>query len=431
MALSPEELLKRDAAHLWHPYSSVIRSDPVYPVRSACGCEIELMDGRRLVDGMASWWCVIHGYNHPQLNAALRAQLDRFAHIMFGGFTHEPAVQLAARLVQLTPEPLSRVFFCDSGSVAVEVALKMAVQYQQARGYPERQRFISLRSGYHGDTLGAMSLCDPITGMHRLFAGILPKQYFAPAPPCAFGEPCAPEDLAPLEALIQRHRRELAGLILEPIVQGAGGMRFYSADYLRAVRDLCNAYDLLLIADEIATGFGRTGRWFACEHAGIAPDILTLGKALTGGYLSLAATLTTEPIARTISGGEAGAFMHGPTFMGNPLACAVANASIELLLASDWQASIQRIQRGLMQGLAPCRGSPGVADVRVLGAIGVIELEKPVCLAEVQRQLVEQGVWLRPFGRLLYTMPPYLITEDQLARICAAMCRVVADQYPR
>ena len=426
--MNHDDILAIDQTHAWHPYTSTLDRDPVYPVRAARGCEIELMDGRVLIDGMASWWCAIHGYNHPVLNRAARDQLDRMAHVMFGGLTHEPAMRLVRSLVELTPEPLQHVFLCDSGSVAVEVAIKMALQFWISSGRPERHRLLTIRSGYHGDTFNAMSVCDPVTGMHHLFNRVLPQQIFAPAPVCRFGEPCTDDDIAPFAELIERHRHELAAVILEPIVQGAGGMRFYSAEYLRRVRELCDRFDVLLIADEIATGFGRTGRLFACEHAGIAPDILTLGKALTGGYLTLAATLASRRVADGISSGEPGVFMHGPTFMGNPLACAIANASIALLLSQDWAANILRLERGLTDGLAPCRGRPGVAEVRVLGGIGVVEMERPVPMREIQRRLVEAGVWVRPFGRLVYLMPPYVISDAELAQLCAAVAEVVGER---
>jgi adenosylmethionine-8-amino-7-oxononanoate aminotransferase len=422
--LDTDRLLELDRAHVWHPYASASGGPPVYPVVSASGVRLTLADGRELIDGMSSWWAAIHGYRHPALDAAVADQVGQMSHVMFGGLTHAPAVSLAALLVDLTPAPLTRVFFCDSGSVSVEVALKMAVQYQAARGRPGKSRMLTIRSGYHGDTLGAMAVCDPVTGMHHLFRHILPQHLFVPAPTCGFSAEATETDLAPMRAALAERHDEIAAVILEPIVQGAGGMRFYAPSYLAGVRALCDEYDTLLICDEIATGFGRTGRLFASEWAGIAPDIMCLGKAMTGGYLTMAATLCTSSVAETISAGEGGAFMHGPTFMGNPLAAAVSRASIELLLSSDWRANIARLEGGLRAGLEPARGLPGVADVRVLGAIGVVELAQPVDMAAVTRQVVDAGVWLRPFGRLLYTMPPYITSDEDLAQITGAMVAV-------
>ena len=425
---SYEDLLRQDRAHIWHPYSAMGTGQPVYPVVSAQGVRLQLADGRELIDGMSSWWCAIHGYNHPLLNAAIEKQLGEMAHVMFGGLTHPAAVRLADKLVALTPEPLQAVFFCDSGSVAVEVAMKMAIQYWQACHKPHKQQFLTIRSGYHGDTLGAMSVCDPVTGMHNLFSGVLAQQLFVDSPGCHFGEPCLDQDIEAFERQLTAHRHSIAAVIMEPIVQGAGGMHFYSADYLQRVRTLCDEQGVLLILDEIATGFGRTGKLFACEHAGVVPDIMCVGKALTGGYMTLAATLTTPRVSGTISRGEPGVFMHGPTFMANPLACAVAFASIELLLDSPWQARIADIEQGLRNGLAPCRTMSGVADVRVLGAIGVVELTAAVDMKAITEQFVSAGVWVRPFGKLVYLMPPYIIDSGDLATLTRAVTDIVAGQ---
>ncbi len=422
-----QEQLKFDREHIWHPYSSMINPPPITPVEAAQGTRLKLSDGRELIDGMSSWWSAIHGYNHPALTQAAKVQLDKMSHVMFGGITHEPAIELARKLVEMTPEGLDKVFLADSGSVAVEVALKMAIQYWQALGKPEKHKLLTLRGGYHGDTFGAMSVCDPVTGMHELFTGVMPKHFFIPRPKSVFGSPVVDGDLDELKQTLESHSNEIAALILEPIVQGAGGMYFYSADWLKAARTLCTQHNVLLIADEIATGFGRTGKLFACEHAGISPDILCVGKALTGGYMTMAATLATTEIAMTISSGGAKCFMHGPTFMANPLACSVANASLELLQDNQWLDDVARISKGLTEGLAPAKQLSSVKEVRVLGAIGVVERHEPVRLTEVQPMFVDQGIWVRPFGRLVYLMPPYISSNEDISTLCTGMLRVLSE----
>lgn len=410
--------LDYDKHHLWHPYTSMTDPLPTYPVASAHGVRLKLADGRELIDGMSSWWAAIHGYNHPVLNAALEQQLQSMSHVMFGGLTHLPAVMLAEKLVNLTAEPLQHVFLADSGSVAVEVAIKMAIQYWYARGKTAKQKLLTVYGGYHGDTLGGMSVCDPVNGMHTMFQGVLPRHFFAPQPVCADD---GSNNIDALEKQLQQHQCEIAAVIIEPLVQGAGGMRFYCHDYLRQLRALCDEYDVLLILDEIATGFGRTGSLFAYEQADIVPDILCLGKALTGGYLTLSAAMTTAKVVQGISADGSGVLMHGPTFMANPLACQAANASIDLLLSSPWKKTIKQIEKQLQDELSICQELAVVREVRIKGAIGVVELKKSVDMKTMQADFVEQGVWIRPFNKLVYIMPPYIIKPDELTLLTRAI----------
>ncbi len=412
-----------DRQHIWHPYASMASPHETFPVVAAEGVHLELADGRKLVDGMSSWWAAIHGYNHPVLNAAISNQLETMAHVMFGGLTHPPAIELAEKLIQITAEPLQHVFFADSGSISVEVAIKMAIQYWYMQGFEKKQKLLTVRHGYHGDTFGTMAVCDPVNGMHSLFQGVLPQHYFAKAPVCYDGIPDE-EALSDFRRQIEQCHQEIAAVILEPIVQGVGGMRFYCPEYLRQIRALCYEYDVLLILDEIATGFGRTGSLFAYEQANIIPDILCVGKALTGGYMTLAATLTSRKVVDGIGDSP---LMHGPTFMANPLACSVANASLDLLLSSEWQEQVLQIEKKLKDGLAVCRDLPAVADVRVKGAIGVVELKQAVNMKSIQPRFVELGVWLRPFGKLIYVMPPFIIDEKYLEKIILAITIVVTE----
>lgn len=417
------DLLELDRRHVWHPYGPMPgRQEPLL-VESASGVRLRVAGAGELVDGMSSWWSAIHGYNHPVLNEAARGQLDRMSHVMFGGLTHEPAVRLAAKLVEITPEPLQHVFLSDSGSVSVEVAVKMCLQYWRSVGRPEKRRLLTWRGGYHGDTWQPMSVCDPEGGMHDLWSGVLPRQVFADAPPAEYEQGYADR----LHELIGRHAHELAAVIVEPVVQGAGGMRFHSPAYLQVLREACDAHGVLLVFDEIATGFGRTGKLFAADHAGVAPDVMCVGKALTGGYLTMAATLCTPRVADGIARGEVPVLAHGPTFMANPLAAAVACASVDLLLGQDWEAEVKRLEAALLDGLSEAAGLPGVRDVRVLGAIGVVQLDHEVDMAAATRAAVGEGVWLRPFRDLVYTMPPYITGDEDIARICRAVCAAARE----
>ncbi len=416
-----------DAHHIWHPYSSVIKPVPMHEVRSAAGVKLRLADGRDIVDGMSSWWSTIHGYNHPRLNQAAKQQIDDMSHVMFGGLTHAPAIDLARKLVDITAAPLQKVFFADSGSVSVEVAIKMAIQCWFAQGQTGKRRLLTVRNGYHGDTFGAMSVSDPDNGMHHLFEDVLARQLFAPAPTCQRDEDWQQGDIATFTQLIATHHQELAAVILEPLVQGAGGMRIYCPEYLRQVRRLCDQYDVLLILDEIATGFGRTGTLFAYEQANICPDILCLGKALTGGYMTLAATLCTDKVATGISADGKGVLMHGPTFMANPLACRVACESLAILTESNWQQQVQTIEQQLLAELMPYQAQPLVKDVRVKGAIGIVELTQELWedMDWLPAFIVDQGVWIRPFRNLIYIMPPYIITSEELSQLTTAIGTII------
>lgn len=427
--LSAEQILELDQKHVWHPYSSFTPSLLPFPVESTDGVRIKLKDGRELIDGMASWWSAVHGYGHPKLKEAAHKQIDTMSHVMFGGLTHEPAVTLCEKLVKVSPAGLNKVFISDSGSVAVEVAIKMAFQYWISQGQSGKNKLLTVKNGYHGDTFATMAVCDPVNGMHHMFDQVLDKHIFVEAPQPAIHSQLTSEfkesHIKSLKDQLESNHQRIAALILEPIVQGAGGMRFYHPDYLKRARELCDEFDVLLIADEIATGFGRTGKMFACDHANISPDILCVGKALTGGFMSLAATLCTDKVAKGICDGEAGVFMHGPTFMGNPLACAVANASLDILMTGEWKNQIKRIEAGLEEGFEPAKHLSQVADVRVIGGVGVIELFEPVDMATVQPMFVEEGVWVRPFGKNVYVLPPYVINDEDLGFLCNAMVNVV------
>lgn len=426
--LDYQTLVNIDKQSIWHPYSSTLSAPDAYPVVSAEGVYLQLADGRKIIDGMSSWWCAMHGYNHPVINAAMQAQIGKMSHVMFGGITHPPAVELSKLLIDITPEQLTKVFYSDSGSVAVEVAIKMALQYWNSQGKDNKHRLLTVRNGYHGDTFGAMATCDPVNGMHHLFSKVMPEHIFAEAPSCAFDAQWDESYIRDLANKLQQHQDEIAAVIIEPVVQGAGGMRFYSPHYLKRLRELCDEYDVLLILDEIATGFGRTGELFACQHAGIQPDIMAIGKALTGGNITLAATLCSDKVSDGICRGEAGVFMHGPTFMGNPLACATALASTRLLLSQDWQAKVKHIETHLTKALTPLAKLDHIDDVRVLGAIGVVETKQPVDMAKIQAALVDEGIWLRPFGKLIYVMPTFMVINDEeLETLTAAMVKVVSQ----
>jgi len=422
-----EKLIEFDKNHIWHPYTSATNPLPCFLVKSANGVYLELQDGRKIIDGMSSWWCAIHGYNNSVLNEAITNQLKNMAHVMFGGITHLQAIELSQKLIEITPENLQRVFFSDSGSVSVEVAMKMAIQYWYSSGKPKKNKFITIRNSYHGDTWHAMSVCDPENGMHNIFKGQLPEQFFVPSPTSTFNGDWNKKDLIPIFEILKNKHSEIAAFILEPIVQGAGGMKFYNPEFLKQVRNICDEFNILLIVDEIATGFGRSGKFWGCNHAEISPDIMCIGKALTGGYMSFAATLCTNKIAEKISESEPGVFMHGPTFMGNPLACAVANASIDLFLKSDWKSNILNIQNQLFEELAILKNNYKVNNVRVLGAIGVVEMKQPVNMAVIQKQFVDEGVWIRPFGKLIYLMPPYIITKSEISKLINAIIKIIID----
>ncbi|MDA3781310.1 MAG: adenosylmethionine--8-amino-7-oxononanoate transaminase [Bacteroidales bacterium] len=425
--MNNKDTLEYDKQHIWHPYTSTTKPLACYEVKRANGVYLELADGRQIIDGMSSWWATIHGYNNKTLNDAAKKQLDNMSHVMFGGITHKPAVELAKKLIEISPSKLQKVFFSDSGSVAVEVAMKMALQYWHSLGKPTKKEFVSLRKGYHGDTWHAMSVCDPETGMHQIFNGVLSKQNFAQAPKCGFYDKYDNQDIKSLEEIVEKKHANIAAIILEPIVQGAGGMNIYNPQYLIDAKLLCEKYDILFIADEIATGFGRTGELFACNHANIEPDIMCVGKALTGGYLTLAATLASNKIANTISSGSPGVFMHGPTFMGNPLACSIALANIKLLLSYNWKIKIKNIENQLKENLYQAKNYNNVSKVRVLGAIGVIEMKNNVDIEKIQKEFVEEGIWVRPFGKLIYIMPPYIITEKELNILTSSLLKVVRN----